>query len=121
MRTLITFSLAVLVSNNTYAFNMAASNLVISSADNSFISVAINNSAPVTTSTHVNFSNLMPGNHRVKIFRHFMNPGGHWKSRLVYKGFVNVPPASEVVYSINYYNQLVLMASYGVCLNLSKT
>ncbi len=111
MRTLITFSLAVLVSINTYAFNMAASNLVISSADNSFISVAINNSAPVTPSTHVNFSNLMPGNHRVKIFRHFMNPGGHWKSRLVYNGFVNVPPASEVVYSINFYNQLMLMAS----------
>ncbi|MFN7014753.1 MAG: hypothetical protein ACK4ON_10850, partial [Bacteroidia bacterium] len=100
-----------LISFKTYALSMAASNLVISSADNSFISVAINNSAPVAPSTQINFTNLMPGNHRVKIFRHFMNPGGHWKSKMVYNGFVNVPPASEVVYSINFYNQLMLIAS----------
>jgi hypothetical protein len=111
MRTLITLTMLALISLKTYALSMAASNLIISSADNSFISVAINNSAPVAPSTQINFTNLMPGNHRVKIFRHFMNPGGHWKSKMVYNGFINVPPASEVVYSINFYNQLMLIAS----------
>lgn len=111
MRTLIIFALISFLSLNINAGHYASSNLVINSADNSYISVAINNSAPVAPSTQVNFTNLMPGNHKVKIFRHYMNPGGHWKSKLVYNGFVNVPPASEVFYSINFYNQLMLMAS----------
>lgn len=90
---------------------MATSNLIISSSDNSFISVAINNSAPVAPSTQISFTNIMPGNHRVKIFRHYMNPGGQWKSKLVYNGYINVPAASEIVYSLNLYNQLLLIAT----------
>lgn len=111
MRNLIALTMLALLSLKTNALSITGSNLVISSADNSFISVAINNSAPVAPSTQINFTNLMPGNHRIKIFRHFMNHGGHWKSKMVYNGFVNIPPSSEVVYSINFYNQLMLIAS----------
>lgn len=111
MRTLISITLVALIGFCANANYIATSNLIINSADNNFISVAINNSAPVAPSSQINFTNLIPGNHKVKIFKHYINPGGHWKSRLVYNGFINVPPASEVIYSINFYNQLMLMAS----------
>jgi hypothetical protein len=111
MKTLITFAFIVLLGINSNAHNHKKSNLVINSADNTFISVAINNSAPVAPSGQINFANMKPGKHRVKIFKNYMNPGGHWKSQLVYNGLISVPPASEVIYSLNFYNQLILVAS----------
>jgi hypothetical protein len=110
MRTLFSIALFCLVSLTINAKHPASSNLVINSADNSFISVAINNSAPVAPSSHISFTNLMPGNHRIKIFKYVLNHGGHMKPKLVYNGLINIPAASEVIYSINFYNQLMLMA-----------
>jgi hypothetical protein len=110
MRTLFSIALFCLVSLTINAKHPASSNLVINSADNSFISVAINNSAPVAPSSHISFTNLMPGKHRIKIFKYVLNHGGHLKPKLVYNGFVSVPAASEVIYSINFYNQLILIA-----------
>jgi hypothetical protein len=77
--------------------------------DNGMFTVVLNNQQFQTPSVNFSMGNLQPGNHTLKVFRNFVNPygyGGHVK--MVYNGFLNIKPNTNMYAFINPKGQLVV-------------
>lgn len=74
--------------------------------DNGLFSVVLDNNASFSKSNYFSAPSIAPGYHKLKVTRIFHNPyGGHPVKKVVFKGWITIPPKSVVYAQIDCHNQ----------------
>lgn len=104
MKTLITTIAITLTMLGAKANHPSAFNLKM--FDNGMFSVVIDNNAACSQSNVFSVASIQPGNHKLKVIRYFQNPYSYYPmQKVVYKGWITIPPKSIVYAQINCHNQ----------------
>lgn len=73
--------------------------------DNGNFSIVLDNQ-PTSPSTIFSAASIQPGTHKLKVIRYFKNPYSNYPmQKVVYKGWITIPPKSVVYAQINCHNQ----------------
>jgi len=87
--------------------NHAKSELHLKMEDHHTFRVVLDGHHRTFNGKHIDFLNLNPGRHKIKIIKkHNAWWGHHNYSEVVYNGFVDIPPAAKVYATIDHHNRL---------------
>lgn len=104
MKTIFTTIAIILTVLGAKANHFSAFNLKM--FDNGMFSVVIDNNAACAQSNVFSIAGIQPGNHKLKVIRYFKNPYNNYPmQKVVYKGWITIPPKSVVYAQINCHNQ----------------
>ena len=74
--------------------------------DNGMFSVVIDNNSACSQSNVFSAASIQPGCHKLKVIRYFQNPYSYYPiSKVVYKGWITIPPKSVMYAQINCHSQ----------------
>lgn len=98
-----------------YARYAGTSELNLRMWNNAVFTVHVNNMAYNTPSAGFSLPGLAPGNHHLKVFRHFNNPngfGGH--AKMVFNGFVTLHPNTRLFAYVGRNGQLFVESTQAM-------
>lgn len=107
MKNLIFFFAVGFVFNTSNAHQKHhGSDLNLKLYDNGIFTVMLDNKSINVPSNNFSFNNLMPGNHHLKVIKHYPAFWGNCSpAQLIFNGFVQIPPKSKIYAMIDLYNQ----------------
>lgn len=98
-----------LISANSNAFN-SNSKLKLKMWDLSTFSVVFDGQMFANQSNYFVATNLVSGNHKLKVFKHVYSGYGRPMQKIVvFNGFINIPANSKVIAKINRFNELQIV------------